>query len=260
MKLFTAFLAFGALLFTVSFTSAAEKVDLFNGKNLDGWYKFIRNRGKDADPNNVFSVQNGMIRVSGEEWGCITTEKSFENYKITVEFKWGEKTWGNRKDKARDSGLLIHSFGKDGGFGGIWMLSVEANIVEGGIGDFWIVGGKNDGVSGTCKCTVRPDGKIYDPVNGKPITITKNSEGFFGWTKRDPNFKDVLNFRGKNDLDRPDGWNTLSVAAKGDTMEVFHNGEKVNEIFGLKQTSGKIQLQSEGAEIFFRKITLEPLD
>ena len=57
-------------------------IKLFNGKNLDGWYTFIKGKGKNNDPNNVFTVKNGLIRISGEEFGCITTNEEFENYSL----------------------------------------------------------------------------------------------------------------------------------------------------------------------------------
>ncbi|MDD3728640.1 MAG: DUF1080 domain-containing protein, partial [Dysgonamonadaceae bacterium] len=84
--------------------SDKAKVQLFNGKNLDGWYTFIKDKGRDNDPNKVFTVQNGLIRISGEEYGCITTNDEYENYKLVVEFKWGDATFAPRIEKARDSG------------------------------------------------------------------------------------------------------------------------------------------------------------
>lgn len=74
-----------------------NSIPLFNGKNLDGWYTFLQNRGRNNDPKKVFTVQNGMIRISGEEWGCITTNKAYENYKLIIEFKWGRETHAPRK-------------------------------------------------------------------------------------------------------------------------------------------------------------------
>src|SRR5690606_23491012 len=82
---------------------------LFNGENLDGWYVFLKDRGRNNDPKNVFTVQDGMIRITGEEWGCITTNKNYKNYKLAVEFKWEGGTYEPRKDKTRDSGVLLHS-------------------------------------------------------------------------------------------------------------------------------------------------------
>jgi hypothetical protein len=71
------------------------------GKNLDGWYTFIKGRGQNNDPLKVFSVQNGMIRITGEEFGCITTHDEFENYILDVKFKWGERTFASRSIKQK---------------------------------------------------------------------------------------------------------------------------------------------------------------
>ena len=60
-------------------TFGQETVKLFDGQSLKGWYTFLQDRGRDNDPKNVFTVQDGMIRISGEEWGCITTNKEYEN-------------------------------------------------------------------------------------------------------------------------------------------------------------------------------------
>src|SRR5258708_34512680 len=83
-------------------------INLFNGKNLDGWYTFLQHRGRDADPKKVFTVKDKVLRVSGEEWGCITTNEEFSNYKLVVEFKCGTKTFAPRPYSARDHGILLH--------------------------------------------------------------------------------------------------------------------------------------------------------
>src|SRR5260221_5657068 len=105
--------------------SQQATIHLFNGQNLDGWYTFIKDRGKDNDPKAVFTVKDNLIHISGEEWGCITTNKEYENYKLVVEYKWGEKTFGERLDKPRANGILFHSKGNDGGYSGTWMHSIE---------------------------------------------------------------------------------------------------------------------------------------
>ena len=114
---------------------------LFNGKNLDGFYILLRNsetekeRKINEDPKKVFTVQDGMLRASGEEWGYIITEKEYENYRLVVEWKWGESTWPPRKENARDSGILLHCVGPDK----VWKKSIEYQIIEGGTGDFILV-------------------------------------------------------------------------------------------------------------------------
>jgi hypothetical protein len=125
-------------------SQVARTTHLFNGKNLKGWYTFLQERGRNNDPKQVFSVADGMIRISGEEWGCITTRKIHDNYRLVVEFKWGELTYPPRKERARDSGVLLHSQGEDGGSQGIWMHSIECQIIEGGTGDIIVVGDGSD--------------------------------------------------------------------------------------------------------------------
>lgn len=236
----------------------SKTIKLFNGKNLDGWYPFLQNRGRDNDPKNVFTVRDGMIRVSGEEWGCITTQDEFEDYSIVVEFKWGELTFDPRLNNARDCGLLLHSQGEDGGSQGIWMHSIECQIIEGGTGDFIVVGNGTDQFQITSTVASEKQGSsfIFQP-EGHKETI---QGGRINWYGRDPNWKDVLGFRGKNDIEKPVGkWNTLKCVAVAGEISIFLNGTLVNRATHVKPNKGRIQIQSEGAEIFFRRVELTPI-
>lgn len=231
---------------------------LFNGGNLNGWYTFLKDRGKNNDPKKVFTVEDGMIRISGEEWGCITTNKEYENYTLTVEFKWGEKTWGSRADKARDCGVLIHSQGIDGGYSGVWMHSIEVQLIEGGTGDLLVVGDGTDkfSLSSPVAAEKQSGAYLYEPA-GNLVTI---NGGRINWYGRDPHWKDVKDFRGKNDVENSVGeWNTLVCIAERDTMKVYLNGKLVNEAVDVNPAKGRIQIQSEGAEIFVRKVQLARL-
>lgn len=202
---------------------------LFNGKNLDGWNIFINHADKTMDPTTdtkgIFKVEDGVIHVSGEEFGCLTTAKDYENYHLKLEFKWGEKRWKPRETAKRDSGILYHCIGKDK----VWTKSVECQIQEGDCGDFYMV----DGTSGVVK------------------------------GKRQPSFSKKL-----KDTEKPNGeWNTVEVICKGDTVKHIVNGELVAEATGLSSdkegksplTKGRILLQSEGAEVFYRNVFLTPL-
>ena len=118
--------------------------ELFNGRDFTNWYTFIRGRGVNCDPKGVFTVTNGVIHVSGEEFGCLTTCEEFSDYRLVVEYRWtGAPNLGSKKDKAPDSGILFHSTGPDGGFGNTWMLSHEYNLIVGASGDLWTVGRKD---------------------------------------------------------------------------------------------------------------------
>jgi hypothetical protein len=97
---------------------------------------------------------------------------------------------------------------------------------------------------------------VFQP-DGKPVTI---NAGRINWYGRDPDWKDVKGFRGKNDVEKPVGqWNTLECVADGASISVLLNGAHVNHCIEAKPCKGRIQIQSEGAELYIRKIELTPL-
>ncbi|NND08509.1 MAG: DUF1080 domain-containing protein [Saprospiraceae bacterium] len=235
-----------------------ETHKLFNGQNLEGWYTWLKDRGRNLDPKGVFSIEDEELKISGEEWGCITTENAYENYILTVEYRWGEKTYTPREDRARDGGILVHSQGKDGSYSGTWMNSIECQIIEGGTGDFIVVGDGLDRFSITSPVLKEKQGSssVYSPA-GSPTTITT---GRINWFGRDPAWEDKLGFRGDRDVVNPTGmWNAIECHIYKDEITVYVNGKLVNRAFNVKPTNGQIQIQSEGAEMFIRKIDLTPI-
>lgn len=247
---------------------SGEPVFEFNGKDLNGWYTYLHG-DKYNDPNKVFTVTpDGLLRISGQGFGGITTKQSFKNYHLVAEFKWGEKTWDvplpekegaflRHATAARDSGILVHAVGEDGAYGGHWMESIEVQIIEGGVGDFIVVGGKN-APSLTVETRSGENPKIpYFEPGGTPIV---KRGGRVNWWGRDPNWKDTLGFRGSRDVESPHGqWNRLDVICDGDTISTIVNGFLVNQGTKSSHTEGKIQLQTEGAEILYRKFEVRPL-
>lgn len=254
------FLVLHAAIFSIAAgpASASDVISLFNGKDLSSFYTFLKDRGRNIDPKQVFTVKEGVIRISGEEWGCITSNEEFADYELTVEFKWGEKTWGNREKAARDSGVLVHSIGEDGAYSGTWMHGIEVQMIEGGTGDLLVVGDGSPTFALTCPTAEVKEGKphVYK-AGGKPFTI---HAGRIDWWGRDPEWTDTLGFRGQRDVEKPHGeWNTIHVVAKGNTIKVEVNGVLVNEAIDVKPAKGRIQIQSEGAEVFVRKVELKPV-
>lgn len=235
-----------------------QSLRLFNGNDLSGWYTYLKRKGKNIDPNKVFTVQKGIIRISGEEFGCITTNEEFENYQLDIEFKWGEKTFPPRINNARDSGILLHSIGEDGAFGEVWMCSVECQLIEGGTGDLLAVGNSISNIQVTAPVEDEKQGGSYIfKSGGNPVTI---NSGRINWWGRDPLWKDIIGFRGAKDLENPLGkWNKLKVIARENQVAIYLNGTLVNFASDVKPQKGKIQVQSEGAEIFFRRIDLTSL-
>ena len=234
-------------------------IHLFNGRNLDGWYTFLKGRGRDADPSGVFTVKDDVLRISGEEWGCITTIREYENYHLIAEFKWGDETHEPRLANARDSGILLHSVGEDGAYGGMWMHSIECQMIEGGTGDLLAVGDGTERFLLTCPVASEMQGSshVFEP-DGKPATIY---QGRINWYGRDPDWADVKGFRGRRDIEKPVGeWNRLECIVNGAELTVILNGTVVNRAIDVQPRKGRIQIQSEGAEVFFRQVDLVPLE
>lgn len=251
-----------------------ERIVLFDGKevaDLSRFYTWLGPLGKDHDPNRVFTVVDQVdgaraIRVSGEDWGGIVTRQEYANYKLVLEFRWGDVTWGSRKARARNSGILLHCQGVDGNykedFKGHWIASVEYEILEGRMGDIILVGGFVPGSADKILprlVMTQSTERIWDP-NGTPKEF-KPGMGHLHWRHWDPNWKDVLGFRGPKDVDKPlGGWNVAEAMADGDRLVYFFNGDKVMEATKVWPTHGRLLFQSEGAEIFFRRIELQPLE
>ena len=232
-----------------------EPIFQFNGKDLEAFYTYLREH-KYEDPRKVFFVQDGLIHITGEEYGGIITRTEFENYHLIAEWMWGERTWKPRKEKARDSGILLHCVGADGAAGGNWMQSQECQIIEGGCGDLIMVGGQEK-PSLTCEIRESKGGQLYFEKGGKPVA---RDSGRFNWWGRDPAWKDALGFRGNRDVEKPAGeWNRMEVICDGDSITNILNGYVVSIGTKSSLTKGKITFQSEGAEIIFRKIEIRPL-
>lgn len=251
-----------------SFTPVKMK-SIFNGKDLRGWdvyigplYDSIKKDfagdpiGLNKDPNQVFAVvqEDGKpaIRISGENFGGISTQEEFSNYHLRLEFKWGKLRWNPKRNAKRDSGILYHAVGPHAADWLFWMRSQEFQIQEGDCGDYWGCGGA-----------------FAD------IPATKQGENKFIYTADAP----VLTFRNKGpngrncikraDTEKPSGeWNTIDLYCFGDTSVHMVNGKVVMVLYKLRQpenngdkplTKGKIQIQSEGAEVFYRNLEVEEI-
>lgn len=240
---------------------AGEPVALFDGKDTSRWYTFLRDHGKDKDPNGNFTIRDGILRIAGQDFGGLVTRDEYANYEVRLEYAWGGKVWPPREKTARDSGLLVHCTGPDGAVSKSWMEGLQCNMLEGATGDVSITG-TNPKYTFKAHVEERPAGKktgFYWKDGAPAHTFAPGSRLL--WSGRDPAWENVLGFRGKNDVEKGVGeWNTLVVTMKGDTMTVRLNGVTVSRAFDLGVTRGRLQIQSEGAEVFIRKITLTPLE
>jgi hypothetical protein len=255
------------------FTTSVKKGEweqLFNGKDLTGWDTYIgpdlddagkpitgKPLGLNNDPRHVFTIVKGdgenIIRISGENWGAISTQKEYENYHLQLQFKWGALSWGQKKGKKKDSGLLYHSVGKQGADYGAWMRSQEFQVEEGNCGDYWGVAGGMADIPVIKKSETE---YVYSP-QGTRTTFSQDSKQGRHCIKQ-------------GDAENPSGqWNTLDLYCHGDTsihvvngkvMMVLYHNRQMDDGKELPLTKGKIQIQSEGAEIYYRQIKIQAID
>ena len=103
----------------------------------------------------------------------------------------------------------------------VWPMCIECQGMHDHQGDFWIWSGA----------------KVNEPLERKNGVIMKVPSA-----------------------EKPVGeWNTYQVVCRAATVTIFVNGERMNGVTGANVTSGQIGLQSEGAGIEVRRVTLEPL-
>lgn len=229
---------------------------LFNGENLEGWETYIgtpldgfEDLHAGATADKVFQVVGTdgekLIHISGEVNGALATVDTFSNYHLELVFKWGDKVYTQR-----NSGLLYHSFGDFGAAFGTWMTNIECQLMHDNLGDTYLM---NNTV---CKTQVSKTGERfqYDPTgafsqfgkdfNGAGIQKAVDAENAVGeWNKVE------LYSLGETTVHVVNGQTTMVNTNTG----VYENGQ----IRALK--SGKIQLQSEGGELFIKSVRIKPI-
>ena len=228
-------------------------IPLFNGKDLSGWYSYLESSGKNKDAKGVFKVEDGMIHIldvpmsaGKSDNGYLATTQDYSNVRIHAEYKWGVKRSSEGK---RNSGLLYLAVGADA----IYPASLECQIEETDVGDLWIVNGAS-----VTAFFIGPSMPMYDDDMSTRTTV----RSLPGHSSR------VLK---SGDFENRDGWNTVEVILQGDRSTHLVNGRIVNSARDIQQpdpndpsrmiplTSGRILLEAEGSEIWFRNIRIKPL-
>ena len=219
--------------------------------------------GYDKNLDNLFTVveEEGepVLHIDGPIYGCVISNESYRNYHLRLQVKFGQKRWEPRLEKAIDSGLLYHSVGEIGiDYWYSWMRSFEFQVMqsgtsEGNSGDFWSIAGTKADIK-----ISRPNPDVrtyyYDP-EGEWLIV--GSQG-------------VTNFCGTKDFNSPEGeWTTLElVCYEGKSIHIV-NGNVVMALQNLRYSSeqgdvplveGKLQLQSEAGEVFYKGIEIRPIE
>jgi hypothetical protein len=199
--------------------------------------------GLNNDVKNVFSMieEDGkpVLRISGEIYGGLTTLSEFENYHLSIKVKWGEQKWVPRLKAPGDSGILYHCHGDHGTAWGAWKLCIECQVQESDLGDFVGVG-----------------------TTGQVRSSKKNEKGrpYFDPSSEKYNIKYIS---ANPEPDMPHGeCNTMEIYTVGNTSVHMVNGQVVMVVENAKKkdgtplTRGQIQLQSEGAEVFYTEMKI----
>ena len=93
-------------------------IQLFNGKNLDGWIPKILGHETGVNFGNTFRVRNGVMHVGYEAYegpfnsrfGHIFYERPFSHYRLVAEYRFiGDQVQGGPSWAFRNSGIMLHS-------------------------------------------------------------------------------------------------------------------------------------------------------
>jgi hypothetical protein len=226
---------------------------------LDEHGNMMKPIGLNKNQNDVFTVveENGepVLRISGEIYGCAVTKKEFENYHLRLKVKWGDKVWHPRKDLLKDSGILYHSIGPHGAESWrSWMLSQEFQVMQGHMGDFW-----NQANSAIDIRAFIPE-YIMSPVADPSQDFIGIGEGedIPSYCMRSANFE------------KPHGeWNVMELICfenksihivNGEVVMILRDSRYVENGKKIPLLKGKIQLQSEAAEVFYKNIEIRNLE
>jgi hypothetical protein len=239
-----------------------QTIQLFNGRDLAGLTTWHKETQRD-DPRRVFRVTEGMIHLTGDGNGYVATEKEYRDYRLVVEYKWGQKTDGGKY--VRNSGILLHATGPDGGAGGAWPSCIECQLAQGCVGDIIVIRGKDEKgetipVRVSAETELAPDGRRHRWKAGGELKTFPPTRGQLWWSRHDWDFKELLDTRGKEDVESPLGeWTRVECLADGSKLSIKVNGVLVNECREVFPAAGRILLQTEGHEIYFRKFEIHPL-
>ena len=206
--------------------SQGKSINLFNGKDLEGWHVDVPELDKDPSLKSPFLVRNGMLVSLGKPAGHLITDKTFSDYRLEVEYRFAS-TPGN-------CGVLVHA-SKPRALYDMFPQSLEVQMMNKNAGDFW--------------CIVE-DIKVPDMVSRRGPEET--------WGIIEGKNRRIINLT--DDSENPVGeWNTMVIECQGREVKVWVNGDLVNHGTDCTASSGQIAVQAEGSEVEFRKLIVTPL-
>ncbi|WP_164976152.1 3-keto-disaccharide hydrolase [Oleiharenicola lentus] len=244
------FITFSAL-FVAVMSAAPAPTPLFNGRDLTDWEIWLEKGVEPTEAAKIFTVADGVIHVypqakagARQPFGGLVTKQSYSRYVLQLEYRWGEHKFAPRAEAVRDAGVLFHLHETNV----IWPASVECQIQEGDTGDLWAI-------------QTRVTSPVQNVIRNYSERGTPETRG-----GKDARF---ARFHRSYCHEQP-GWNKLELTVDGATAVFRVNGYVVNAVTSMERwdaatqtyvplTFGRILLQAEGAEVFYRNITITPL-
>ncbi|MNX20298.1 hypothetical protein D3C86_502380 [compost metagenome] len=233
--------------------------DNYNGQvPLDSEGKAIAPIGYNKNEAGVFTViqedKVPVLKVSGEYYGCVFTKNSYKNYRLKLKVKWGTKKWEPRTDKLLDAGVLYHSQGEAGvDYWRAWMLSQEFQFMEGHFGDYWNIGKAAIDIKAFASegvmTSIADENQSFLPFGTNTertgyCTRKDNHESAMGdWTEIE-----LVCFEGKS----------LHIV-NGHVVMVLQNSRYWDDTKYNPLIEGKIQLQSEAGEVYYKEVMIKPI-
>lgn len=244
-------LLFTAAAFAQNDANRKEWIQLFNGKNLDGWAPKITGYALGENYGDTFRVENGILKISYEKYGdfgnrfghIFYRNRKFSHYIVAAEYRFvGEQVKGGPDWAYRNNGLMLHcqapeTMGKDQDF----PISIEAQLL----------GGRDTGERSTANvCT--PGTEIFR--NGEMVKshcLNSSSQTYRGdqWVRVEV---EVLGSeRVRHMIDGKTVLEYGNVQIGGGNVSHFDPGVKKD---GSPLAEGYIALQAESHPTEFRKI------
>ena len=207
--------------------TAAETVPLFNGKDLAGWVADVPAADKNTSVSPSFIVRSNLLVSMGNPGGHLITTREYSNYRLDVDYRF--------PGKGGNCGVLVHA-SKPRALYGMFPQSIEVQMMSGNAGDFWCI-----------------QENIEVPEMEKRRDGPKEK-----WGGSENDSRRIRNLTEKSE--KPLGeWNHMRIECQGKTINVWVNGDLVNNGFNATTDHGKIAVQAEGTEVEFRRLDLMPL-
>lgn len=148
-----------AFIGTIGDINAQKAEKLFNGKDLSNWNFVVDKNAVPAD--QVYSVRDGVIHITGNPLGYMYTKEKYSNFKLHVEWRWPQE--------ATNSGIFLLIEDPKNPFPN----GIECQLAAGNAGDFVCLGG-----SDLIEFDIRPGEKRPDfPVVKKANPSSEKEAG-----------------------------------------------------------------------------------